>query len=281
MLSRNLKINKRSLPSKSGKRKWIISGILIFSLFFIGYGFYTFQKLQPDDGQKAEVKVETGDRPLDQKLAVYVTNADNGLSLRKSADKNSERLDLIPNKTKLETLAELGGWYKVSYKGKEGWISKEFTTTKAPATVTDPAKSWSYYTSTKYGYKIKYPLGWKYQDYGAIPANQTLSMIAFSSQALPTKIPTGSDFIAPVTVEVSSKTLVQANKSFSTISGVVATPVTISSIPATKYTYTSVLSNTQMTGIVFSAGGKTFILNEGGGYSEDLLKMANTFTIGG
>ena len=277
MLSKNT--IKSSLPKKSGyKKRLLLSIVIIFSITSIAYGFYTFQKMKLADSSTAESNVQTGDRPLAQSQVVYVTGADGGLSLRKEADKSSQRLAYVPNKTKLETQEELNGWYKVTYNGKIGWISKEYTTTQAPPE--DPQKSWSYCV-TKYGYKIKYPLGWKYQDYGAFPVAQTVGLVAFSSQELPKTIPAGSDFIAPITVEVTSRSLSEANKSFSSISGVVVEPVTINGIAATKYTYTSVLSNTQMTGLVLSSKGKTMVLNEGGGYSEDLLKMANTISIGG
>jgi hypothetical protein len=277
MLSKNLR-KKTTVPAKNKKKKLVLSVVLVISIFFIVYGFYTFQKMKVADSKKTEATVQTGDRPLKQTLTVYVTGADGGLSLRKEPNKTSQRLAYIPNKTKLETIEELEGWYKVKYSGKEGWISKEYTTTQAPPE--DAQKDWSYFTS-KLGFKIKYPLGWKFQDYGGNAASQSLGLIAFSSQELPKTIPAGSDFIAPITVEASSRSLAEANKSFSSISGVVVEPITVNSIPATKYTYTSALSNTQMTGIVFTSGGKTFVLNEGGGYSEDLLKMANTFTLGG
>lgn len=279
MLSKNIPRGTNKKFGRGEKKKIVISAVLVISLFFIGYGIYTFTNLKKEESKKADAKVETGDRPLKQTVTVYV-NASGGLSLRQNPDKNSKKLDTIPNKTKLETIEELNGWYKVRFSGKEGWISKQYTTASAPAKEKDQTETWSYFTNSKYGYKIKYPLGWKYQDYGPNAAGKTLSMVAFSAQELPASIPAGTEFLAPITLEVSSKTLDQKNQEYSTISGVVISPAKVGVYSGTKYSFTSVSSNTQETAIVFSAGGKTFVASEGGGYSEDLLKMVNTFTIG-
>ncbi len=279
MLSRRYKQKKRfSFKNISKRKKIIFSVLLVLVLFFAFYTFYKINSYKPDSGKKESVKIETGDRPLKKTTTIFI-NADGGLSLRQERNAKSARLTLIPNSTKLEATEELEGWYKVSYDGKEGWISKEFTTTQAPPE--DPAKGWSVYKNTNQGYSVKYPLNWKYQDYGGNEATKSLSMTAFSNQELPVTLPVGSEFIAPVMIQVSGKTLDEITKDYVAISGVVAEKITVAGNAATKYTYTSVMSNTQMTGIVFSASGKTFILSEGGGYADDLLKMAATFTIGG
>jgi hypothetical protein len=276
MLSRNLKRRKKPTLPKSKRKKVIVTIALAVALFFIFFGLYTINSYKSSSGKKEEVKIETGDRPLKKTTTIFV-NAAGGLSLRKERSAKSTRLSLIPNKTKLEATEELDGWYKVTYNGKEGWVAKEYTTTQSSAE--DPAKNWSVYTNASQGYKIKYPLGWKYQDYSPNEASRSLSLVAFSNQDLPATLPQGSEFIAPVTVQVSGKTIDEANRDHAGISGVTADKLTVAGTQATKYTYTSASSNTQMTAIVFSARGKTFILNEGGGYSEDLLKMANTFSL--
>jgi hypothetical protein len=277
MLSRkHFKVKKSPLADK--RVKVVIGVVLVIALFVIAYGVFRFQSLKPANGQKVEVSVETGDRPLKVSTVVYI-NAEKGLSLRKDKDTASERLAVIPDKTKFETTEELDGWYKVAYNGMEGWISKEYTTTTVPAE--DPAKDWSYYTDTTNGFKIKYPTGWKYQNYGSIEANKTLSMIAFSNQNLPATLPQGSEFIAPITLTVSGLTIEETNSSFSTISGVTKENVSVGgAISGTKYTYISATSNTQMTTIVFSLNGKVIILGEGGGYCDDLLKMTTTLSVG-
>ncbi len=274
MLSRNLKRSKKLKTPNSKRKKIILSVVLALALFFIIFGIYKISSYRSEAGGEQAIKVETGDRPLKKSTAIFV-NADGGLSLRKDRDAKSERLALIPNKTQLEATEELDGWYKVTYNGKTGWIAKEYTTVSAPAE--DPAKGWSQYINSTQGYKIKYPLGWKFKDYGANAGSGVLSLVAFSNQDLPATIPQGSEFIAPITVQVNNRPLAEISKNYSSISGVVAEKITIAGTAGTKYTYTSTSSNTQMTDIVFSLGGKTFILGESGGYSEDLLKMANTF----
>lgn len=274
MLSRNLyKLKKAPLGEK--RKKLIISSILAISIFFIIYGLYSFNKIKPANGEKVEIKLETGDRPLKKNETVYI-KADGGLSLRKERDKSSEKLAVIPNNTKLEATEELDGWYKVNYEGKEGWIAKKFTTLEAPAE--DVYKDWSLYTGT--GYKIKYPLGWKVKNYGQTGENVS-SLVAFSNSDLPETIPANAEFIAPIFVKVTTKTLEEVKKDYASISGVKVEELKIGSVAATKYTYTSEFSNTEMTGVVIGAGSKTIVLDESGGYGEDLANMIKTMIIGG
>jgi hypothetical protein len=273
MARKMYKLKKRPLANK--RKRALLLGVAILAVALIGFGIYSLTQRKSSDTGKIEIKLDTGDRPIAKENAIYV-NADGGLSLRADRNPNSERLDLIPNGTKLTATQELDGWYQVSYNSKTGWVSKQYTTAVAPAE--DPTKGWGTYTSTL-GYSIKYQTGWKAQDYGANDALKASSIVAFSNLELPATIPTGSEFIAPVTVTVSTKTIEEANSSFSTVAGVQTETVTVSGVSATKYTYTQASSNTQMTAIVFSAGGKVFVLSEGGGYADDLLKMVTTFTI--
>jgi len=254
----------------------MIAGVVVVAIAVIAFAFYNLRGNKSAETGKVDIKLETGDRPIPKEDAVYV-NADGGLSLRSDRNPNSQRLELIPNGTKLTATQELDGWYQVSYNDNTGWVSKQYTTTVVPAE--DPTKGWAVFSSTS-GYKVKYQTGWKAQDYGANTALGASSLAAFSNQDLPTTLPVGSEFIAPVTVSVSTKTIDAAQQGYATIAGVVVEATTIAGVPATKYTYTSSTSNTQMTAIVFTASGKVFILAEGGGYAEDLLKMAATFTIG-
>lgn len=274
-MSRKMYKFKKS-PLANKRNRAILIAVALVSVALIIFSVYSLTKNKPADGSKAEIKLETGDRPIKKDLEIYV-NADGGLSLRTDRNASSSRLELIPNGTKLTATQELDGWYQVSYNGKTGWISKQYTTTVVPAA--DPTKDWATFTSPT-GYKVKYQVGWKAQDYGANEAQKASSLVAFSNLDLPATIPTGSEFIAPVTFAVSTKTLDEANKAYSTIAGVKLEALTVGGQVANKYTYTSATSNTQMTAIVFTAGGKVFVLSEGGGYADDLLKMSATFTIG-
>ena len=274
MVRRMYKPKKSPLANKRSRA--VMIGVAILALALIGFGFYSLTGRKSSDAGKIDIKLETGDRPIAKEDAIYV-NADGGLSLRSDRNPNSDRLDLIPNSTKLVATQELDGWYQVSYNGKIGWVSKQYTTAVAPAE--DPTKDWGTYTSAL-GYKIKYQTGWKAQDYGANDTLKATSLVAFSNLELPATIPAGSEFIAPVTVAISTKAIAEANSSYSTIAGVQTEAISVGGIAANKYTYTQASSNTQMTAIVFAASGKVFVFSEGGGYAEDLLKMSATFTIG-
>jgi hypothetical protein len=273
MLSRNLyKVKKSPLSKKRKAIIFIVAGLAVVS---ITLGILRLNSFKPASGTKEEVKLETGDRPLKQDIVIYV-NADGGLSLRSDRDPKSQRLELIPNGTKLEAKSELDGWYEVEYNGKSGWVSKQYVTTTAP--VEDPTKSWTTFSGPSY--KVKYQPGWRVQDYGSNETSKSTSIVAFSNQDLPSSIPAGTEFVAPVVFITSSQTIDEVTKSRSTISGVQAETITVAGQPATKYTYTAVSSNTQVTDIVMAASGKVYIFMDGGGYLEDLLKMLNTFTIG-
>lgn len=267
----------RKSISKNSRLRSILGVLLVLAVLLIGFGVLRLSSLKPANGQKVEVNVETGDRPLKSNTTLYI-NADDGLSLRKDHNSSSERLTIIPNKTKLESTEELEGWYKVTYNGTEGWVSKEYTTLTAPPE--DPTKDWSYYADATNGFKIKYPSGWKYQNYGSNESMSAISVVAFSNQELPTSLPEGSDFLAPVSLTVSSLTVSEVSDTLGKITGVVKENVTVGGLTGIKYTYISVLSNTQMTTVVFSIKDKEVIFSEPGGYAEDLQKMINTLTLG-
>jgi len=274
MVRNRYRFKKGLLTNK--RYRMMLIGVGVVAVIAIVFGVYTLFPKKVTDAGKTDIVLQTGDRPIQKENAIYI-NADGGLSLRSDRNTSSNRLELIPNGTKLVATEELDGWYKVEYNGKTGWVSKQYTTAVAPAE--DPTKGWATFSSTL-GYKIKYQTGWKSQNYGANDVLKATELVAFSNQDLPTTIPAGSDFIAPVTAVVSTKTIADAENSYAVIAGVQTESVSVAGIAAKKYTYTSSGSNTQMTALVFAAGGKVFVLSEGGGYGDDLLKMAATFTIG-
>lgn len=274
MVRNRYRLKKGLLTNK--RYRVFLTVATIVAVIAIFFGISTLFPKKVTDAGKTDIVLQTGDRPIQKENAIYI-NADGGLSLRSDRNTSSERLELIPNGTRLVATEELDGWYKVEYNGKTGWVSKQYTTMVAPAE--DPTKDWATFSSTL-GYKIKYQTGWKSQNYGANEVLKASELVAFSNQELLATIPAGSDFIAPVTVAVSTKTIAEAENTYASIAGVQAESTSVAGIAAKKYTYTSSSSNTQMTALVFAAGGKIFILSEGGGYGDDLLKMAATFTIG-
>jgi len=65
------------------------------------------------------------------KVTRYTTT---GLNLRKSATATSTRLATLPKGTKItSTQRTTGGWYRVSYAKKTGWVSGAYLSAKAPA----------------------------------------------------------------------------------------------------------------------------------------------------
>lgn len=274
MLSRNLYRMKKS-PLASRRKKFLNISFIVLAILLVCFTVYRFTHLKPADGKKIEVAVATGDQPVKKNLSVYV-NADGGLSLREDRDANSKRITLIPNSTQLTVTEELEGWYKVSYDSKDGWISKQYTTTVAPAV--DPIKDWKTFAGS--GYSIKYQVGWSYQDYGKNDTIPYASVVAFSNQALPATIPVGSDFVAPIVVNLSANNSTEVSKTYAAMSGATVEALSVGSRAAQKYTFTSPTSNTQVTTVIVATSGGTLIFSEAGGYLEDLLKMLNTLTIG-
>jgi len=254
----------------------MLAALILLSAIVIIYSVFYFMSQKPGSGQKIVSKVQTGDQPLLKELVVFI-NADGGLSLRAERSTTSKRLALVPNGTKLTITQELDGWYKVSYEGKEGWISKQYTTTDTPPE--DPTKDWQTFSSTA-GYKIKYQPGWKAQDYGKNDSLATTSIVALSNQDLPLTIPVGSDFIAPIVVRILTKNIDDITKEYTSMPGVQAEVITVAGRTGQKYTYTMSSTNTQVTAVVLNTGSQVFVFSEAGGYAEDLLKMLNTLTIG-
>ena len=51
-----------------------------------------------------------------------IINAPNGLVLRSKADKNSDPLATVDDKSKVEIIEKMGDWYKVKYGNLEGYM---------------------------------------------------------------------------------------------------------------------------------------------------------------
>lgn len=271
-LARNLRKKKFSfrLP-KLSKKIWIF---LIFLTLGIGaYGLINLIRLAPASTEKKELKFETGDRPLPQTISLWV-NADGGLFMRETAEPKGKILIVIPNGTQLTAEETKENWFKVTYMNKTGWVNKTYVTTQAPAE--DPTKAWNSFANKNFGYSLRYPKEWVAQDYGANPATGSESYVAFGPQLAPAMDPTQ---LAPVIVRVTAQPKEQAEAAFKSAQNSVAEPQTISGLAATKYTYNA-SSGVQMTALVLQKGTKTYIFEESGGYSDDLLKIIATITLG-
>lgn len=270
-LARNIqkrRTNKFRFPKI--KKKSLLILVPVF-LGFVGFAGYNLYRVLPIKNQKMEIKYETGDRPLPQVTALWVT-ADGGLYLREESQPKGKILILIPNGTKLEATEVKDDWYKVTYMEKTGWVSKNYVTTQAPAE--EPTKNWNTYTDKNYSYSVRYPKDWVYVDYGENPATNSKSYIAFGQQLAPQLDPIN---LPPVILRVSNESAEKINGDYNSRGGT-AEAVTVSTLSGTRYTYNS-SSGIQMTAYVVARGTVTFIIEETGGYSDDLGRLVGTINL--
>lgn len=221
---------------------------------------------------KKEIKFETGDRPLPQTTNIWVKASD-GLVMREKPDISSKQIYLIPNGTQLEATELEGNWYKVSYMGKNGWVNKNWVTTQAPAE--KPTKGWNNYADTQNGYTLRYPKEWVVQDYGVNPATDSNSYIGFGPQ-LPAELDPA--VLPPVILRITDQSSTQVKDSYKENSGAVFKKVTISGYAGERVTFNS-SSGTQMNAYFVARGGKVYILEETGGYADELTKMVASLNL--
>lgn len=246
--------------------------LILVALSFGLYGVLNLSKLS-NQGNKTEMKYEsTGDKPLPQKINLWI-KAEGGLYLREEASSKSTILKLIPDGTQLEAIETSGEWYKVSYADKTGWVHKNYTTTQAPAE--DPTKEWNNYKNSGFGYSLRFPKDWVVQDYGENPASGSTSYVALGvqlpAQLDPLKLP-------PVIIRISQKPQSEVEAFYKNSSGSVSEGVTVSGLSATKYTYNS-SAGTQMTAYVLVKGSKVYVIEETGGFSEELSGIVGSLNL--
>jgi hypothetical protein len=78
--------------------------------------------------------------------------------------------------------------------------------------------------------------------------------------------------LPPVFIRITGQTKEQAEATYKGAANAIAEPTTVSSMPGTKYTYNA-SSGTQMTAYVITKGALTVIIEESGGYSDELTKI--------
>ena len=74
---------------------------------------------------------DTEAAPATETKTVYTTG---DLHVRAKPTKNSEKLGVLKKGTAVETTGMKDGWYKITYKGKTGYISGKYVTTTKPGT---------------------------------------------------------------------------------------------------------------------------------------------------
>lgn len=265
-LAKNLNRKRIKIKKINFKKKWVYIAVGIVAVFLAVYGLINISRVASIGSKKQELKFETGDRPLPQKISLWVV-ADGGLKMRETPEANGKIIILIPNGTQLTAEEMKNDWYKVVYMDKTGWVSKNFITTQAPAE--DPTKNWKSYQNKSFYYSLRYPVDWVVQDYGANPASESASFVGFGPQLGATLDPST---VPPVVVKVSSKTADAIEAGYRVMNGFVTEAVTISSLPAKKYSFIS-SSGVQMTVFVVSKGSQTYIFEDSGGYSDELGKI--------
>lgn len=278
-LARNLKPNRiPKLKSKSrgqiSYKKISLYGLIFLVSVFGLYGVFNLTRLAPAKEDKKELVLDTGDKPLPEEIKLWI-DSPGGLNMRSEPNTESEIIKIIPNGTELVALELSGEWYKISYDGKTGWVNKEYVRTFKEGEVPEKETDWLSYKNNTYGYGISYPKDWVTKDYGANEAAKLLSYVGFGLQ-LSNTIDSAS--LPPIVIKVTSdsKSVVEASYKSKMDSNL--EEVDISGIKGSKYTYTA-SSGVQMTAYIVTKGVRTYILEESGGYSDEMAKMLKEFRL--
>lgn len=135
----------------SSKKKILIALAVVLALLLGALGGYLYFKNANKPKEEVKQEESKAEEPKEETVEkdVYV-KAEGGLNMRKEPEASSEVVAVIPNGTKLSVLEEKGSWYKVEYKGEEGWISKEYTSDENPLV----------YENTTYGFQLTFPDSW-------------------------------------------------------------------------------------------------------------------------
>jgi len=261
----NTKFKKGMEP---GKKKILFVLGIIFTVIVI-FGIYNLKKVVPSSKEKISSNVQSGDQPIAKKLTVIVSGP---LNIRKDHDAKSEKVGVIPDKTKVEVKEEIDGWYKISYNGKDGWISKKYTTLEDAAQASKPANSDGQVFQGS-GYTFKYAKDWNLQNYPTLDGS---ARVAISNNQLPADPPAGTYFV-PIELRVypSGK---KPTGGFRTDPTAKKEPAKVGGIDATKYTYVNTDTSTEINVIELERAGSLYDFYDNGGYLEDLNKILSTFT---
>lgn len=255
-------------PSK--KKIFFILGIIFIGIVF--YGLTNLSKIRPTNVDKIPLKVETGDKPVVQVINITVNSEGQPLNIRKEYDGKSEKVGQVPDKTTLVAEEERDGWYRIKYNGKEGWIAKKYTllvVAQTGTTTENKTANWPQFKGT--GYTFKFPVTWSQRNY---TTSDSLVWIAFSNTDLPLDAPKGA--VIPIELKVYP---IASKPS----GGFRADPVAkkeivkVSGVDATKYTYLSPETSTEINVFEFENGGNVYNFYDNGGYLEDLNSILSTF----
>lgn len=272
-LAKNL--NKRPVKKQKWQipkfnKKWI--WLAVFLALALGvYGIINLTRIAPLSSEKKEVKFETGDRPLPQKIALWVT-ADGGLYMRANPESKAKIMILIPRGTELSAEETQGEWYKVTYMNKNGWVNRSYVTTTAPAE--EPTKEYKTLVEKSAGFSIRYPKDWMYLNYGEEKTSASIAYFAFGTD-LPQKFEPSA--LPSVILRITAKAKAAVEGEYKAL-GATEKALSVSNLPAKKFSYTSG-SGVQMSACVIEKGSKIYILEETGGYETELDLMLKTLIL--
>ena len=259
---------KKGIDLKKKKILFVLG--LIFVLIVL-YGIYNLKKVVPGNKEKIPVKVQTGDQPMAKKLSVIINTGGGPLNIRSDHSEKSQKIGQIPDKTKVEVQEEIDGWYKISYNGKDGWISKKYTIIEDSASSSQSADANTQQFQGS-GYTFKYPKDWDVQNYSGLDGS---AWIALSNNQLPTEAPKGSYFI-PLELKVYSSDK-KPTGGFRTDASAKKEPASVGGVSGTKFTYVNSDTSTEINVVEFERAGTLYEFYDNGGYWEDLNKVLGTF----
>ena len=118
----------RAKPTKNSEKLGVLKKGTAVETTGLKNGWYTIKYNGKTGYISAKYTTET--KPETTKT-VYTTG---DLYVRAKPTKNSEKLGVLKKGTAVETTGMKDGWYKITYKGKTGYISGKYVTTTKPGT---------------------------------------------------------------------------------------------------------------------------------------------------
>lgn len=110
----------------------VLAGIIIALTLLLGNKPATEKKKTSDAKQEEQIKKEEKEINAEEKSwDVWTTDT---INMRAKPKKDSDVVMVVSRNTKLTASGEEDGWLKVTLDDKQGYISKEYTTTEEPTT---------------------------------------------------------------------------------------------------------------------------------------------------
>ena len=121
----------RAKPTKNSEKLGVLKKGTAVETTGLKNGWYTIKYNGKTGYISAKYTTETKPEAKPTTKTVYTTG---DLYVRAKPTKNSEKLGVLKKGTAVETTGTKNGWYKITYKGKTGYISGKYVTTTKPRT---------------------------------------------------------------------------------------------------------------------------------------------------